>query len=164
MKKIGQVWSIDIIIAFTVFLIAILIFFIYSVNYSGEVEDTFKKLSYDGEIIFKNIFSEGYPEDWNSSNVVNIGIFSKNKINETKLERFYNLAENNYSITKDIFKTNYDYYFFLELNITINSLEIEGIGKPGTNKDDITSENLIKLTRFTIYKEKPTTAYLYIWG
>jgi len=43
-------------------------------------------------------------------------------------------------------------------------LEIEGIGKPGTNKNDITAENLIKITRFTIYKEKPTTAYLYIWG
>ena len=85
MIKRGQVWSIDIIIAFTIFLIAIIVFFVYSVNYSGEAGETFEQISYDGEIILKSIFSEGHPQDWNSSNVVNIGIMSKNKINEKKL-------------------------------------------------------------------------------
>jgi len=163
MIKRGQVWSTDIIMAFSIFLIAILVFFVYSVNYSGEADQTFSQISYDGEIILKNIFSEGHPQDWNTSNVINIGIMSENKINETKLERFYYLTQNNYSITKNIFKTTFDYYFFLEKNITINLTEIEGFGKSGTNKNNINSTDLIKITRFTIYNNKPTTAYLYIW-
>jgi len=162
-EKIGQVWSVDAIIAFMIFLVAIIIFFVYSINYSGETEDTFKKLQYDGDIILKILFSEGHPDDWNSTNVVNIGVMSEGKINETKIERFYNLTQDNYSTTKNLFKTSYDYYFFLDENLTINSSEIEGIGRPGTNKNKIRSTNLIKITRFTIYKEKPITAYLYIW-
>jgi len=164
MKKIGQVWSIDVMVAFTIFLLAIIIFFVYSVNYSGEADETFQQITYDGEIILRNIFSEGHPQDWNSSNVINIGIMSENKINETKLERFYDLVQNNYSTTKNIFKTTFDYYFFLDKNMTINSLEIEGFGKLGTNKSNINATNLIKITRFTVYKYKPVTANIYIWN
>ena len=62
-----------------------------------------------------------------------------------------------------MFRTQYDYYFFLEENISINSTEFEGIGKPGTTKNNLNTTNLIKITRFTIFNEKPITAYLYIW-
>ena len=163
MKKSGQVWSMDIVIAFIIFLSAIIILFVYSINYSGEVEKTYDKLSYDGDIIMESLFLEGHPKDWNFGNVINIGITSNNKINETKLERFYNLVQDDYPRTKILFNTNYDYYFFLQDNITISPLEIEGIGKPGTNKNEINSTDLVKITKFSIYKEKPTTAYLYIW-
>ncbi len=163
MKKSGQVWSMDIVIAFIIFLTAIIILFVYSINYSGEVEKTYDKLIYDGDIIMENLFLEGYPNDWNSGNVINIGIVSNNKINETKLERFYNFARDDYPKTKYIFKTSYNYYFFLQDNMTINSSEIEGIGEPGINENEINSQDLVKITKFTIYKEKPTIAYLYIW-
>ena len=163
MEKRGQAWSMDIIIAFIIFLTAIIIFFIYSVNYSGEVEDILRKLTYDGEIIFESILSKGYPSDWITGNVVNLGIISEGRINETKLERFYTYVQNNYSESKGMFNTEYDYYFFLGENVTINSQEVEGFGKPGVNKNNIDSANLIKITRFTIYRDKPTAAYLYIW-
>ena len=141
----------------------ILIFFVYTFNFSGEAEETFKQINYDGELIFRNIISEGHPQDWDSGNVVIIGIISENKINETKLERFYDLAQNNYLHTKNLFKSRYEYYFFLGEDMTINSVEIEGIGKPGTTKNNINAVNLIKITRFTIYKDKPITANLYVW-
>jgi hypothetical protein len=45
----------------------------------------------------------------------------------------------------------------------IDSIPVEGIGKPGTTKINIDAINLIKVTRVTIYKNKPINAYLYIW-
>jgi hypothetical protein len=129
-------------------------------------------MQYDGKIISKMILSEGYPPDWNSTNVLKIGILSSNKIDETKLWMFYNLTKDNagYKNSKHIFNTKYDYYFFLVPSIKpISPLdpELDGIGKPGLDRNTIipieNPKNLIKVTRFTIYKDQPVTAYVYIW-
>lgn len=153
----------DLIIGLVIFLIGIVVFMIYSINYSGESEEIFSSLTYDGEIIMNEILSEGHPENWNTTNVIKIGILSNEKINQTKLEKFYNLSQTNYQTTKEIFNTPYEYYLFLEKPLSINEGTKEGIGKPGTTKDSIDSTNLIKITRFTIYQNKPVTAYLYVW-
>jgi hypothetical protein len=163
MGKRAQSWGLDLMIGMTIFSLGIFSFYIYSLNYSSEGEEALRWMLYDGNMISNVILSEGYPADWNSSSVVKIGILSEGKINETKLERFYSLALENYSETKPLFNTKYDYFFFLDENFTIGSSQVNGIGKPSTNPASITSNNLVKITRFTIYKNKPVTAYIYVW-
>ena len=162
-NKKAQAWGIDLMVAVAIFSMGIIIFYVYSLNNYNETEEEIEKLFYDGKLISNLILSEGHPEDWNNETVIQIGILNNNKINQTKLEKFYNLSQTNYQKTKELFSTKYDYYFFLENNITINSQTVEGIGKPGTSKNNITVQNLIKVTRFAIYQDKPTTAYVYIW-
>jgi len=163
LNKRGQAWSIDLIIAVIIFSAGILIFFIYSINQAGEAKEVLSELGYQGDVILNNLLSEGYPQDWNQTNVVTIGILSNNKINETKLERFYNYSISDYSATRSKFNTRYDYYFTFS-DMTINSVPVDGIGMPGiVDVNNINSSSLIKITRFSIYKEKPTTIYLYIW-
>jgi hypothetical protein len=162
-NKRGQAWSIDLIIAVIIFSAGILIFFIYSINQAGEAKKVLNELGYQGDVILNNILSEGYPVDWNNTNVVTIGIMTNNKINETKLERFYNYSTSDYQKTRSKFNTRYDYYFTFSNMTTLNSSYIDGIGRVGTNVSNISSSSLIKITRFSIYKEKPTTVYLYIW-
>ncbi|MFH1291256.1 MAG: hypothetical protein ABIH79_01740 [archaeon] len=164
-EKGGQIWGFDILTGIVLFLVGIIVFFVYSLNQPSEAQDNFEFLFYDGKIIADNLMSSGYPLDWNSSNVITLGISSEDKINETKLERLYEMiyTENNYTLTKTLFNTQYDYYFFLDQNMTINSIEVEGIGKPGVTKDNIDARNLIKITRFTIYQNKTTSLYIYIW-
>ena len=43
------------------------------------------------------------------------------------------------------------------------AIEFQGIGKPGVNKDTIDAKNLIKTSRFTIYKNKTVRLNLYVW-
>ena len=162
-RKKSQAWGADLMVAFVIFSIGIFVFFLYSINAPTEAEENIDALFYEGKIIASSILSEGYPADWNSENVVTAGILTDNKINETKVERFYNLAQADYAKTKRIFNTKYDYYFFLDRNMVISSGEIEGIGKPGTVKENINALNLVKVTKLTIYENKPTSAYLYIW-
>ena len=121
-------------------------------------------LLYDGYFFSNTLLSEGYPDNWVEEDVVKIVILNNEKINDTKLEKFYDIVQSDYNRTKLLFGIKYDYYFFLEENMTIGLNEIEGIGKPGIIKTEIVndSENLIKVTRFVIYKGKPVPAYIYI--
>ncbi len=161
-SKRSQAWGIDLTVGAIIFFSAILIFFIYSVNHSGEAKENLEGLSYEGDVLFSNILSEGYPQNWNEANVVKLGILDNGRINQTKLEMFYNLAYNNYTRTKSIFNLRHDYYFYFT-NMSINSTVMNGIGKPETNWTNINATNLIKITRFTIYQDEPKTVYLFIW-
>ena len=164
-QKKSQAWGIDLMIAAFIFSIGIITFYIYTLNNYGTGGEA-ENLEYEGNFITDILMSEGYPENWTADNVLSIGILTEGKINQSKLENFYALASADYSKTKRLFNTKYDYYFFLEGNIdllTSGADEIRGIGKPGINPEDINSENLVKITRFTIYEEKPVTAYLYVW-
>lgn len=163
-KKKGQIWSFDLMVAITIFSIGFLIFYFYAFNNPNESKEIIENLKYDGKIISNYILSDGSPENWNSTNLIKIGILTDNKINQTKLEQFYNFSQTNYSETKKMFNTKYDYIFFLSNNMTIDSANVDYIGKPFIDKDHIDAKNLIKITRFTSYDGMPTTAYLYIWG
>ena len=163
----AQAWGFDLIVAMIIFSVGIVVFFIYSINQPAEAKETLEKLSYDGRLITESILSTGYPENWNSGNVVSIGILNNGKINETKLGNFYSLSQSDYDATKILFNTRYDYFFFLDQNMTSISVDVDGIGKLGVNKNNINSfnpNNLVKISRFVVYRDKPMAAYLYLWG
>jgi hypothetical protein len=158
MKKSGQGWGFDLIVAMLIFLFGIMAFFVYSLNYDTGTEDNFKLMAYDGEVISDSLLSEGFPTNWNTTNVIVIGLTSDNKINETKLQNLYILNETNYDKTRALFDTGFNYYFNFSEPIMFGSNYVVGIGKIPINQKD-----LIKTTRFTIYKNKPVSLYLYIW-
>ncbi len=156
-NKHAQAWGIDLMIGVVIFTVAIVFFYFYALNNPAEAEEKLSALYYDGKIVSDSILSEGYPKSWTASDVVIPGILTNNKINETKLENFDNL---DYERTKRLFNTRYNYYFFLNETMIIGSppSPVQGIGmNPSSYK------NLVKITRFTIYQDKPMTAYLYIW-
>lgn len=161
--KKGQAWGVDLMIAVMIFSVALVSFYLYSLNEVGGTIEISETLSYDGRAITNILLSSGTPEDWNEGNVIEMGILTDDKINETKLERFYNFALNNYSQTKRVFNTKFDYYFFLDRNMTINSIEVDGIGKPGVTRNNIDVNNLIKISRVTVYENRLVGAKLYIW-
>jgi len=156
--KKGQAWGLDLTIAVIIFTVGLVFFYVYTLNQPGEAKETIDALFYEGGIIASSILSEGHPADWTPSNVVTIGILTDNKIDNTKLGGFYTLNAINYEKTKNLFNTRYDYYFFLEENMTTIAPNVKGIGKKPSN-----AKNLVKITRFTVYRDKPITAYLYVW-
>ena len=161
----GQIWSLDLMAGLALFLVGIMIFFIYSLNQPSQARESLELLTYDGNIIADNILSQGYPLNWNESNAITIGLTTNKKINQSKLETLYQMIyiDNNYNKTKNLFNTQYDYYIFLEENMTVSAGSINGIGRPEMNPQNINARNLIKLTRFTIYENKTTPLYLYVW-
>jgi len=125
-SKKSQAWGMDVLVAITIFSLTIFVFFVFTTNQSGEAKQILKNLQLHGKTISNIILSEGHPADWTEDNVIKIGILTDNIINNTKLERFYNLTSTNYNQTKILFNTPYNYFFFFNENMTFNSLEIEG--------------------------------------
>ncbi len=161
-RRRAQAWGYDLVIAAAIFTIALVFFYFYTINNSRETEEVFQKMFSEGDLIGSFILSEGYPENWNPSNVVSIGLLSRGEINETKLESLYSLTLSDYNQTKKLFNTKYNYYFSLEgKNFSINSQPVSGLGENYNNHE---CQNLIKLTRFVIYQRAPATLNLFVWN
>jgi len=83
----GQIFSVDFLMACTIFLIALTIIFIYWGYATLQIEDTrvinnmIDKANLASEIWFR----EGTPEYWDSSNVIEIGLQSDHSFNQTKM-------------------------------------------------------------------------------
>ena len=153
MDKKAQAWGFDVMIASIIFVAGITTFYFYAINQPGEAKGILEELSYEGSIIAENLLSEGFPENWNSDNVIKIGITTDNRINETKLGRFINLTNSSYDKTKSLFNIKFDYY------VTISGSGLGEIGLPNSTDPD----SLIKIDRLTIYQEKPVTLTVNIW-
>ncbi len=158
MRK-AQAWGFDMLIAVSLFSMTMLLFYLYSLNRSSETEDVLKSLQYDANIVAQIVLSEGYPQDWIAANVITPGILTDKKINQTKIEQFYDLSQNDYEDTKKLLQTKYDFYIFLSQPIEITGDTVPGMGRNYTNP-----KNLIKLTRVTTYQNKPTTFTIYVWN
>ncbi len=156
-EKRAQGWGFDLVVASIIFSFAIILFYIFAFNYSTGGEETFNNLAYEGQLVAESILSEGYPPDWNNNSVVRIGILSGNKINQTKLERFYNMTNvalnpGEYNRTKVLFNIAHDYNISFSSPVNILGSEVYSIGRTKPNP-----ENLIRVTRFSIYNNKPIT-------
>ena len=178
-SKKGQGWGFDLMIAMTIFIIGITVFYFYALNYPSEGSDTLDNLFYDGTVISDLLLTEGFPRDWNETNVIQLGILSDNKVNLTKLERLYNLTWDHdagpsgeldqigYTRTKGLFNIRFEYFFNFSKNMdTIDPARgtVPYIGKHYEFDAGVEPENLIKVTRFTIYDNKPSTLNIFIWG
>ena len=157
-NKKAQAWGFDLMIASVIFTGAIVTFFIFSLNTPSESNEIILSLERQGDLVANSLLSEGYPPNWNSQDVAVIGLLTDNKINESKLSSFYDLSISNYQKTKSLFGISSNYLINLSEPIEINYNVIAGIGETPENP-----ENLLKISRITIYKNKPVTLEIQIW-
>ncbi len=110
----GQIFSFDFLIACSIFILilAILINHIgYNTMQLNELKEKYE-LTQSGYKLSEIFFMEGYPKDWNSSNVKIIGLQTNNRIDWNKLKELKNLG---YQKSLILFGLKYDY------NITIGN-------------------------------------------
>ena len=94
MSAKGQIFSVDFLLACTIFLIALTIIFIYWGYASIQIEETrlindmIDKTNLASEIWFR----EGTPRYWNTSNVIELGIQSGHSFNQTKMNMLNSMA------------------------------------------------------------------------
>lgn len=160
MNKKAQGWGIDLIIAFVIFFVGILLIYNYAINNMGGSESVLNSLESQAETGSSLILSEGSPENWTKiNNTKTPGILSENKINQTKLNRFYNITNTEEEYTKTKLKLGINEQFYFNFSgMKANGEPVEGIGKKPSNPRD-----LFKLERVTVYENKITKFNMYIW-
>ncbi|MGV8142703.1 MAG: hypothetical protein ACP5NS_03655 [Candidatus Pacearchaeota archaeon] len=161
----GQAWGFDLMIATMIFVTGIVIFYVYTLNYPKETQEKLDKLNYAGDNIAQNLLDSGYPDSWTTTTVSRIGLTNENKINQTKLDEFFLLADETtnplgYAKAKSLFGTGYNFFVNFSVPLTIDGSAQNGIGKDFSGQ---TTTSLVKITRLTIYENKATTLYVYVW-
>ena len=101
--KHAQIWSLDLLVASAIFVLGLVFFYLYTLNYARESDDMLSFMRYDAERITDALLSAGYPLNWSEDNVILLGISSNQAVNETKLAQLNALAENNYERTRGLF-------------------------------------------------------------
>ena len=146
------------------FFVALFVFYQYYSNTTSMDIGEVQNVRIEAQAISNFLMSEGYPENWNSTNVQRIGIVDQNfRLNEAKLNE---LALMEYSTTRGILDTKYDYYlYFLEKNG--EAANITAYGKPGINSTNIEEienpKKIVSLSRFVFYDRKIIRMVLNVW-
>ena len=150
MKSKGQGWALDVMVASAVFITAIMIFFFYSINYNSESTEILDSLQYDGNAMADVLLTSGFPINWTDSNVIVPGLLINEKIDEAKLSNFSKI---DYQKQKSLLNTKYEFCF------TFDNPTIKCYGKSYNSA----AENLILISRITIYQNKPALLKIFIW-
>jgi hypothetical protein len=153
----GQVWYTDFIVAVMIFTIALVIYFEYVNNLSQEEESKLGEMLMSAKLVSNNLMSSGYPSDWNQSNAEIIGIVDNKRINQTKIEKFYNMSHDTAKF--DLGITN-NYYFYVQ-DQEGNKINING--KNATGSEPYDSIKLVKVERITIYNNSIAKAVVQVW-
>lgn len=151
-KKRAQVVSIDFAISLLIFLIVLFLFFKY---YAMTTDNSFiaRELEIDANSISSSLMTRGYPLDWDASNVIIIGLTDGNyRIDQSKLQEFTSM---DYQEARRLFKTSYDFYFFLE---TASGAVSDQYGLAPADED-----HLIRMTRYVINNSTPIKMVIYAW-
>jgi len=122
--KKSQVFFNDFILALLIFIFIFIIYFSYTKNLvnrdSGELGDLISEL----KTISLSFVQEGYPDSWNTVDVVRIGFTDKwNRIDNTQFKRFIGIG---YNKSKKLLGTTHDYLLFF-LNESNGVQNVEGI-------------------------------------
>lgn len=128
----AQAWYIDFAIGALLFIFTIVVYLGYTNNFQSQGNGAVDVLLKDAKAISSSLVLSGYPDNWDNTNVIRIGIADNHKINGIKINNFKNL---NYSLTKKDFATYYDYfvYFADSNNQVLNVQGVCGVGHPLIN-------------------------------
>ncbi len=162
-NKKAQVVAMDLTLAVAVFaVISVLMITLWSI-YQNRLQDNIN----NGQILnvaftFSDylISNPGKPTNWNSSNVIGIGLASQDRfISESKLNNLSNIS---YNKTKSLFQINmynYDYYLLLSNYNLTNPTIYYAYGLPAPNN----AKKVIKLRRYVIYNNDTATFEVTLW-
>ena len=158
--KAAQAWGFDLAAGLMIFVSGVIFFYFYAVNNSSGDEQKILFMQEEAKLIAGNLLVEGTPSDWNETNVIRIGFYDSGRINQTKLERFYELAESDYSRTKLLFNVKDEYYVHFPSGTEVQGDTIYFMG----NNESQNAKNLFKVTRAIVYKNKIIGMEVVAWN
>lgn len=165
-NKLSQIWYADLIIALAIFSMVLVLFFTANPEMGSKEKKILQEMKMESKVVTGSLLTTGVPVNWNKSNVERIGISDGSRISNSKLTEF---AAMNYTQTRSLLRTHYDYYLFFESSGNIMQINgSNGIGKPGINQANIEisddPDQIVKHSRIVIYKDTPAKMSLLLWN
>ncbi|MBW2981020.1 hypothetical protein KY360_06410 [Candidatus Woesearchaeota archaeon] len=163
LTKKSQVWSLDLMIAVLIFLVALLAFYKYSSNIIDSEQQDVDNILLDAKLISTYLVSAGFPEDWTTANVTLIGLTDGDtRLSKEKVEQFSDIASSDYTNSRRLLSTMYDYHLFFE-DRNGTALKVGDVVSIGKNYSAENPKNLIKVERFAFYNSSIIKLVVYVW-
>ena len=175
-SKKSQVWLSDYTLSMLLFILAALIAVKIIIN-SFSANTDFQELKSETSKISEILLSEGFPVDWNSTNVIRPGLLTGKRLDFNKTLNAMNNNYINYTSLKTMLQTKHD--FLVIFNSTKGILAFNNtlcaIGRPsisiwdGTNCTNpnfgsINYKNMVQLNRLVIYNSNIVRMVVYAWN
>jgi hypothetical protein len=166
MSKKSQVWTLDMIAGVTLFLLAIVTYFMFVNNLIGEEKPDFQTMYDDAVAISDNLLLEN--SDINSSQDSLKDIKITDGAYRLNASRLHNLSDLDYQTLKLKFNTRYNYLLYFE-NRTGEVMNISGssyIGYNDTTRENIKTkqaDDIVSIKRFLIYNSEIITMVVFLW-
>ena len=159
-KTKGQVWSLDILVAFVILLLGIIFFYYQNPLESGIPKSDTETLTLYAKSISGFLISAGFPANWTPENVTLVGLTDGNtRLSQTKVHYYSSL---DYKRTKNILSTTRDYQ--ISFRDRMNSpLSIGNITSLGKNFSAENPENVVTLTRYIFYNGSIIQMVVHVW-
>lgn len=159
-KTKGQVWSLDILVAFTILLGGIIFFYYQNPLESSIPEGDTETLTLHAKSISGFLVSAGFPANWTSENVTIIGLTDGNtRLSQTKV---YYHSSIDYKRTKNLLSTTRDYQ--ISFRDRMNSpFSIGNVTTLGKNSSAENPENIVTLTRYIFYNGSIIQMVVNVW-
>ncbi|MBI1935007.1 hypothetical protein HYS31_01065 [Candidatus Woesearchaeota archaeon] len=119
----AQAWYMDFAIAMLLFLFTLAFYFNYTNNIQNEEQSALSTSLKDAKSISSSLALGGYPQNWDNTSVIRIGIADDTRVNSTKLQNFKKMS---YKSSKKLFGTIFEYFVFF-LNDKGEVININGI-------------------------------------
>lgn len=165
-KSKGQIFTIDYAIALIIFIFLILLSIKVIIGIQPKYE--YDTLIRENTYISEQLVKEGYPSDWNTTNVIIPGITDNTRLNETKLSQLDNIT---YERLKTLMHTTSDFAFFFtngtqNLNISncIHGHPVETSSTCEINISSIEYSDLVKTERLLIHNSSIIKLVVYNWN
>jgi len=157
MSRKAQTFSMDFLIASTVFVLAFSILYVYwtyttkQINETRDINDMIDKVYLISQIWFR----KGTPEYWNPSNVIDLGLASDHRFNQTKMDSLTDPLLDYDNVSDLIGVETYDFYF--RIYNTTNDLIYDFGLEPSS------PENVIKIKRVGILNRNVAIVEVMVW-
>lgn len=124
----GQTFSIDFMIACSVFVLAFSILYVYWIYATKQIDETreINDMIDKAYLISQIWFREGTPEYWNSTNVIDLGLSNYHRFNQTKMNSL-NDTELGYDEVKSLIGVEVYELFFRVYNTTNDTFYTFGV-------------------------------------
>ncbi|MGV8168780.1 MAG: hypothetical protein ACP5N3_01875 [Candidatus Nanoarchaeia archaeon] len=162
MKKKAQVWTLDFVTGLLMFIVILFLALAVIRNNLANTSN-YESALRDSDHISAMLVGEGFPNDWNSSNVIIPGIAENNRINFTKLNSFDELT---YEKQKLLFQNTGDFLFYFYNGTVINESKcFWGYPLAGCNLAiPSNAENVAKTERVVILNSTITKLIIITWN
>lgn len=128
----GQVWVTDFTIAFIVFGISLIIFFVYLGNVVNIGEKEIENIGYDSRLVANQLVKKGVPDSWDEdiSQIQKIGLLKLDQLIDA--DKVRTLTQLPYQRVKEMLSVKSDFfvYFTDELGSVVNVGGVCGYGHP----------------------------------